>query len=85
MYAEFQLPSPMVSTRESYFLRYSKRMSYNSSLWVVVDVSLESLTTRTNTSSIAPLVRCRRRPSGCIIEDMSNGYSKVSPLMSLQA
>ena len=71
IYAELQLPSPLVPTREVYFLRYSKRVDH---LWVVVDVSVDSLRGNPPPS----LLRCRKRPSGCVIEETSNGYSKVN-------
>ncbi|CAN8246246.1 unnamed protein product [Cochlearia groenlandica] len=69
MTAEFQVPSPLVPTRENYFVRYCKQHSDGS--WAVVDVSLDSL--RPN-----PISRTRRRPSGCLIEELPNGYSKVT-------
>ncbi|CAA0835931.1 Homeobox-leucine zipper protein MERISTEM L1 [Striga hermonthica] len=69
MTAEFQVPSPLVPTRENYFVRYCKHHSDGS--WAVVDVSLENL--RPNSLS-----RCRRRPSGCLIQELPNGYSKVT-------
>ncbi|XP_058092961.1 homeobox-leucine zipper protein ROC2-like isoform X1 [Magnolia sinica] len=68
MSAEFQVPSPLVPTRESYFVRYCKQ--HSDGTWAIVDVSLDSL--RPN-----PVLRCRRRPSGCLIQEMPNGYSKV--------
>ncbi|XP_042498008.1 homeobox-leucine zipper protein HDG2-like isoform X1 [Macadamia integrifolia] len=68
MTAEFQVPSPLVPTRESYFVRYCKQ--HADGTWAVVDVSLDNL--RPN-----PGTRCRRRPSGCLIQEMPNGYSKV--------
>ncbi|KAF6136124.1 hypothetical protein GIB67_043276 [Kingdonia uniflora] len=68
MTAEFQVPTPLVPTRESLFLRYSKQHSENT--WVVVDVSLDHLRP-------SSMMTCRRRPSGCIIQEQSNGYSKV--------
>ncbi|XP_030459605.1 homeobox-leucine zipper protein HDG2-like isoform X2 [Syzygium oleosum] len=67
--AEFQVPSPLVPTREVYFIRYCKQ--HNDGTWAVVDVSLDTL--RSN-----PAVRCRRKPSGCLIQEMPNGYSKVT-------
>ncbi|KAI5076470.1 hypothetical protein GOP47_0008535 [Adiantum capillus-veneris] len=78
LYAEFQLPTPLVPTRESYFIRHAKQISnaQGTPMWVVVDVSLENMP-RTSFSS-SSLVRCRRRPSGCVIEDLPNGYSKVT-------
>ncbi|PSS14423.1 Homeobox-leucine zipper protein [Actinidia chinensis var. chinensis] len=69
MTAEFHVLSPVVPTRESYFVRYCKQHVDGS--WAVVDVSLDSL--RPN-----PLVRCRRRPSGCLIQELPNGYSQVT-------
>ncbi|KAK4758953.1 hypothetical protein SAY87_020254 [Trapa incisa] len=68
MTAEFQVPSPLVPTRESYFARYCKL--HSDGTWAVVDVSLDTL--RPGYAS-----KCRRRPSGCLIQEMPNGYSKV--------
>ncbi|KAL3834478.1 hypothetical protein ACJIZ3_009214 [Penstemon smallii] len=73
MQAEFQVLSPMVPVREAKFIRFCKQHSED--IWAVVDVSVDSIfdglrgTTSTN---------CRRLPSGCIVQDMSNGYSKVT-------
>ncbi|KQJ95129.1 hypothetical protein BRADI_3g15327v3 [Brachypodium distachyon] len=69
MSMEFQVPSPLVPTRESYFVRYCKHNPEGS--WAVVDVSLDSLRP-------SPAVKCRRRPSGCLIQELPNGYSKVT-------
>ncbi|KAA8520009.1 hypothetical protein F0562_014299 [Nyssa sinensis] len=68
MTAEFQVPSPLVPTRENYFVRYCKQ--HVDGTWAVVDVSLDNL--RPTSMS-----RCRRRPSGCLIQELPNGYSKV--------
>ncbi|KAG0480275.1 hypothetical protein HPP92_011133 [Vanilla planifolia] len=68
MTAEFQVPSPLVPTRESYFVRYCKQ--HPDGTWAVVDVSLDGLRP-------TPVIRSRRRPSGCLIQEMPNGYSKV--------
>ncbi|KAM7274841.1 hypothetical protein ACFE04_016707 [Oxalis oulophora] len=69
MTAEFQVPTPLVPTREMYYVRYCKQ--HADGTWAVVDVSLDSL--RPN-----PVSKCRRRPSGCLIQEMPNGYSKVT-------
>ncbi|KAF8391505.1 hypothetical protein HHK36_023810 [Tetracentron sinense] len=69
MTAEFQVPSPLVPTREFYFARYCKQ--HVDGIWVVVDISLDNLRPGTE-------LRCRRRPSGCLIQEMPNGYSKVT-------
>ncbi|CAL9103908.1 unnamed protein product [Musa textilis] len=66
MTAELQVPTPLVPLRESLFLRHCKR---HDGLWVVVDVSME---VRLN-----PMARYRRRPSGCVIQELPNDYSKV--------
>ncbi|RID50351.1 hypothetical protein BRARA_H01087 [Brassica rapa] len=67
--AEFQVPSPLVPTRENYFVRYCKQ--HSDTTWAVVDVSLDSLRP-------SPITRSRRRPSGCVIQELQNGYSKVT-------
>uniref|UniRef100_M4DWH8 Uncharacterized protein n=1 Tax=Brassica campestris TaxID=3711 RepID=M4DWH8_BRACM len=67
--AEFQVQSPLVPTRENYFVRYCKQ--HSDTTWAVVDVSLESLRP-------SPITRSRRRPSGCVIQELQNGYSKVT-------
>lgn len=68
MTAEFQVPTPLVPTRENYFVRYCKQ--HADGTWAVVDVSLDNL----RPTSVS---RCRRRPSGCLIQELPNGYSKV--------
>ncbi|KAF9589084.1 hypothetical protein IFM89_018815 [Coptis chinensis] len=68
MTAEYQVPTPLVPTRESLFLRYCKQHSEGT--WAVVDVSLDHLRP-------GSIMRCRRRPSGCLIQELPNGYSKV--------
>ncbi|XP_050288665.1 homeobox-leucine zipper protein MERISTEM L1-like isoform X3 [Quercus robur] len=68
MTAEFQVPSPLVPTRENYFVRYCKQNADGT--WAVVDVSLDNL-------RLSPISRSRRRPSGCLIQELPNGYAKV--------
>ena len=63
--------TPMVPTREVYFVRYSKQISADQ--WAIVDVSIDKV----EDSVDASLTKCRKRPSGCIIEDKSNGHCKV--------
>ncbi|XP_048434089.1 homeobox-leucine zipper protein HDG2 isoform X1 [Pyrus x bretschneideri] len=70
MTAEFQVPSPLVPTRESYYVRYCKQ--HADGTWAVVDVSLDNL--RPNPAPRS----CQRMPSGCLIQEMPNGYSKVT-------
>ncbi|CAA0837178.1 Homeobox-leucine zipper protein PROTODERMAL FACTOR 2 [Striga hermonthica] len=70
MNAEFQVPSPLVPTRENYFVRYCKQHG-DGNTWAVVDVSLDNLSPNS-------MSRCRRRPSGCLIQELPDGYSKVT-------
>ncbi|CAA7399817.1 unnamed protein product [Spirodela intermedia] len=71
MRSELQVLSPLVPTREVSFLRFCKQ--HTEGLWTVVDVSVE----RTGDNPSSPPT-CRRLPSGCLLQDMPNGYSKVT-------
>jgi len=68
MSAELQLPSPVLLTRECYFGRYSKQLSLTT--WGVVDFSLEKFLA-------SPTTNFLKKPSGCLIAGLPNGYSKV--------
>ncbi|MCO5566820.1 hypothetical protein L7F22_020501 [Adiantum nelumboides] len=72
MFAELQVPSPLVPTRQLYFLRYCKMFAEG--MWAVVDVSVDNL--RGDSPSI--INKYRRRPSGCLIQQLPSGFSKVS-------
>ncbi|KAJ8773434.1 hypothetical protein K2173_004264 [Erythroxylum novogranatense] len=71
MFAEMQMMTPLVSTREVYFVRYCKQLTAEQ--WAIVDVSIDKVEDNIDAS----LAKCRKRPSGCIIEDKSNGHCKV--------
>ncbi|XXG75573.1 hypothetical protein AAC387_Pa08g0111 [Persea americana] len=73
MYAELQVLSPLVPTRKAHFFRYCQQNAEEGT-WVIVDFPADSFH-----DSIQPTVSSyRRRPSGCVIQDMPNGYSKVT-------
>ncbi|WCJ40787.1 Homeobox-leucine zipper protein GLABRA 2 [Euphorbia peplus] len=72
MFAEVQMLTAMVGTREVYFVRYCKKISAEK--WAIVDVSVDKVEDNIDAS----LLKCRKRPSGCIIEDKSNGHCKVT-------
>ncbi|KAL2334322.1 hypothetical protein Fmac_015535 [Flemingia macrophylla] len=72
MYEELQVLSPLVSTREFYFLRYCQQIEQG--LWAIVDVSYDF----PQDNQFAPQFRSHRLPSGVFIQDMPNGYSKVT-------
>ncbi|KAL5975940.1 hypothetical protein ACLOJK_020269 [Asimina triloba] len=71
MFAEFQMMTPVVPTREVYFIRQCKQLSPDS--WAIVDVSIDKLEENIDAS----LGKCQKRPSGCIIQDKLNGHCKV--------
>lgn len=78
MFAELQMLTPMVATREVYFVRYCKQLSGEK--WAIVDVSIDKVEDNIDMS----LMKCRKRPSGCIIEDKSNGHCKVRNILPIQ-
>jgi homeobox-leucine zipper protein len=78
MRAELQVLSPLVPIREVTFLRFCKQ--HAEGLWAVVDVSVDGVLrpdASASASSPAGYMGCRLLPSGCVVEDMRNGYSKV--------
>ncbi|XP_043718981.1 homeobox-leucine zipper protein ROC8-like [Telopea speciosissima] len=72
MYTEMQVLSPLIPTRESYFLRYCQPIDQG--FWAITDVSFD-LSQEIQFGSPS---RAWKFPSGCLIQDMPNGYSKVS-------
>lgn len=76
MQAELQLLSPLVPVRQVTFLRFCKQ--HAEGVWAVVDVSIDRISDRGGSASSArSSLSCRRLPSGCLVHDMPNGYSKV--------
>ncbi|KVI04798.1 START domain-containing protein [Cynara cardunculus var. scolymus] len=73
MYEELQVLSPLVSTRQFYFLRFCQQIEQGS--WAIVNVSY-------NLPQYNPYAqsqfKAHRLPSGCLIQEMPNGYSKVT-------
>ncbi|KAJ8560710.1 hypothetical protein K7X08_022570 [Anisodus acutangulus] len=72
MFAELQLLTPVVGMREVYFVRYCKQLSADQ--WAIVDVSVDKVEDNIDAS----LVKCRKLPSGCILQDQSNAHCKVT-------
>ena len=72
MHVVFQALSPLVPVRHVKFLRFCKQHAER--VWAVVDVSIDGIR---EVSDAHTFVNCRRLPSGCIVEDMPNGFSKV--------
>ncbi|KAL0862289.1 hypothetical protein Bca101_041407 [Brassica carinata] len=76
MQAELQLLSPLVPVRQVTFLRFCKQ--HAEGVWAVVDVSVDRISDRGGSASARSSLSCRRLPSGCLVHDMPNGYSKVT-------
>ncbi|KAK6148220.1 hypothetical protein DH2020_019132 [Rehmannia glutinosa] len=73
MYEELQVLSALVPTRQFYFLRFRQQIEQGS--WAIVDVSYDIPHQDGQFSSSC---KAHRLPSGCLIQDMPNGYSKVT-------
>ncbi|KAL5724731.1 hypothetical protein ACHQM5_007954 [Ranunculus cassubicifolius] len=73
MHADLQVLSPLVPVRETYFLRYCQQNAEEGT-WAIVDFPIDAFHNPLQYS----FPRYQRRPSGCIIQDMPNGYSRVS-------
>lgn len=73
MYAEFHVQSPLVPTYEAYFFRYCQQ-NVEEGTWGIVDFPVDSF----HDNLQPPFPKYKRRPSGCIIQDMPNGYSEVT-------
>ncbi|PPS04854.1 hypothetical protein GOBAR_AA15809 [Gossypium barbadense] len=74
MEAEFQVLSPLVPIRQVQFIRFCKQ--HSDSVWAIVDVSINL----SNAANALMFANCRRLPSGCVIQDMDNKYSKIATL-----
>ncbi|XP_073130915.1 homeobox-leucine zipper protein HDG11-like [Henckelia pumila] len=72
MYGKLHVLSPLVAPREFIFLRYCRQL--NSSTWILVDVSYDFIK---QLEDSAPY-HSRKFPSGCMIEDISNGKSNIT-------
>ncbi|XP_038880417.1 homeobox-leucine zipper protein HDG11-like isoform X2 [Benincasa hispida] len=70
MYQQMHIFSPLVSPRDFYFLRHCQQIELG--VWVIVDVSYEIL------KDCVTSARCWRLPSGCLIQEMPNGCSKIT-------
>ncbi|KAL6655195.1 hypothetical protein ACP70R_006021 [Stipagrostis hirtigluma subsp. patula] len=85
MHAELQVLSPLVPIREVAFLRFCKQ--HAEGLWAVVDVSVDAVlrpdhhhhhAAQNGGGGAAGYMACRLLPTGCVVQDMNNGYSKVT-------
>ena len=74
MFAEVQTLTPLVPTRELSFLRHCKKLTADK--WAVVDVSVDNVEPDARTSSMVS--KCLKKPSGCVIEEQTNGRCKVT-------
>ncbi|CAH9106092.1 unnamed protein product [Cuscuta europaea] len=73
MYEKMHILSPMVAPRDFIFLRYCGQVETNA--WLMVDVSYDCFKDQLDTSAPS---NSWRLPSGCLIQDLLNGTSKVT-------
>ncbi|CAN0902717.1 Homeobox-leucine zipper protein ANTHOCYANINLESS 2 [Linum grandiflorum] len=73
MEADVQVISPLVPARREKFLRFCKQR--NDGVWAVVDFSIGISPEGSSSFSFPTSMKL---PSGCIIQDMNNGCSKVT-------
>ncbi|KAG6485725.1 hypothetical protein ZIOFF_054290 [Zingiber officinale] len=72
MYEELQVLSPVVPTREFCFLRCCQPIQQG--VWVVADISVDF----PRAIQFAPASQSKKLPSGCLVEEMADGYAKVT-------
>ncbi|XP_054778062.1 homeobox-leucine zipper protein ROC8-like [Prosopis cineraria] len=70
MYEEMHTLSPLVPPREFCFIRHCRQVDVG--VWAIADVSFDSL--RDN----IPISRTWKFPSGCVIQEIPNGFSQVT-------
>ncbi|XP_012701492.1 homeobox-leucine zipper protein ROC9 [Setaria italica] len=75
MFAEVQTLTPLVPTREFNFLRHCKKLTADK--WAMVDVSVDDVEPEAQTTS-STACKCLKKPSGCVVEEQSNGRCKVT-------
>jgi homeobox-leucine zipper protein len=88
MNADMWVQSPRLRNRSVNFLRYSKMTAEGH--WAVMDVSIDGILGLEDSGKAdlnvdnnvmnALQKGCRLLPSGCLVEDMGNGYCKVLDL-----
>ncbi|CAL5185616.1 unnamed protein product [Lathyrus oleraceus] len=71
MHEEMHILSPLVQTREFNVIRYCKQVDVD--VWVITDVSYDS-----SRSTITPLARSWKHPSGCLINKISTNSCMVT-------
>uniref|UniRef100_A0ACD5V2J7 Uncharacterized protein n=2 Tax=Avena sativa TaxID=4498 RepID=A0ACD5V2J7_AVESA len=78
MQAELRVLSPLVPTREVTFLRFCKQLGDGA--WAVVDVSIDGLVMERGltVAYTTANMKCRRLPSGCVLQDAPDGFCKVT-------
>ncbi|CAA3015665.1 homeobox-leucine zipper HDG11-like, partial [Olea europaea subsp. europaea] len=78
MYEKIHILSPLVEPREFLFIRYCQQL--NSNTWVMADVSYDFVKELQGASSS----QYWKLPSGCMIEDISNGKTNVTWIEHVQ-
>uniref|UniRef100_A0ACD5ZXY9 Uncharacterized protein n=1 Tax=Avena sativa TaxID=4498 RepID=A0ACD5ZXY9_AVESA len=88
MNANLMVPSPRMPTCKVMFVRHSWLIKPN--VWAVVDVSVNDICGDDTASGVNTWINathpmaCRLLPSGCLVEDMKNGYCKVTWIVNAE-
>ena len=77
MYEKLHILSPLVEAREFFFIRGCRQL--DATTWIMVDISYDIFN---DIQSDVPSCSWKF-PSGCAIQDMGNGQSKVRIISSL--
>ncbi|XP_075523628.1 homeobox-leucine zipper protein HDG11-like isoform X1 [Primulina tabacum] len=72
MYEELQVLTALLPIRQLYFLRFCQQIEQGT--WAIVDVSYDLPQEESRFTSSC---KAHKLPSGCLIQEMPNGYSKV--------
>lgn len=75
MHEEMHVLSPFVPSREFYFIRYCEQVE--AGIWVIADVSFDYL------KEEGPHGLTWRFPSGCMVQELSDGFAQVSMKLHL--
>uniref|UniRef100_A0ACD5W8J0 Uncharacterized protein n=1 Tax=Avena sativa TaxID=4498 RepID=A0ACD5W8J0_AVESA len=85
MNVNLMVPSLRMPTCKVQFVRQSRLIEPN--VWAVVDVSVNDISGDDATSGINTWINatsCKLLPSGCLVEDMKNGYCKVTWIVNAE-
>ncbi|XP_037431339.1 homeobox-leucine zipper protein ROC6-like [Triticum dicoccoides] len=84
MNAELRVLSPRVPVRKINFIRHCQKIAEN--IWAVVDVSVDGIRDQAaglNDGAPSTYTACKLQPSGCHIQELSNGHCQVTWIVNM--